>query len=206
MSVVGRLHERTVYGRRVRVLCEALSALLPPDARVLDVGCGDGRITRQVADVRPDLRISGIDVKVRRGTYVPVDAFDGTTIPYEDRAFDAVMMVDVLHHTDDPSVLLREAARVASGTVVLKDHTLQGRLAGPTLRFMDWFGNAPHGVALPYTYWTRDEWQRTFDALGLRVETWRDSLPLYPAPASWIFGRSLHFLARLTTPGRRAHP
>jgi len=186
-----------VYGRRVRVLSEALAAQLPRDARVLDVGCGDGLITRLVADARPDIRISGIDVMVRPDTHVPVEPFDGTTIPHDDQTFDAVMMVDVLHHTDDPSVLLREAARVAR-EVVLKDHTLQGWLAGPTLRFMDWIGNAPHGVVLPYNYWSREQWLRTFEALGLHVETWRGALPLYPAPASWIFGRSLHFVARLT--------
>ena len=55
------------------------------------------------------------------------------------------MFVDVLHHTDDPMVLLREAGRVASGFVLIKDHTQNGILAGRRLRFMDWVGNARHG-------------------------------------------------------------
>jgi ubiquinone/menaquinone biosynthesis C-methylase UbiE len=50
------------------------------------------------------------------------------------------MFVYVLHHTNDPEVLLREAQRVALKAVVLKDHTRNGLLAYTTLRFMDWVG------------------------------------------------------------------
>jgi hypothetical protein len=86
---------------------------------------------------------------------------------------------------------------VARRAVVLKDHTADGVLAGPTLRFMDRVGNARHGVSLPYTYWPRRRWLEAFDELGLAVEGWDKDLGLYPAPASWVFGRSLHFVARL---------
>ena len=46
------------------------------------------------------------------------------------------MFVDVLHLTDDPVLLLREAARVARNTIVIKDHTLDGFAAAATVRFM----------------------------------------------------------------------
>ena len=66
-----------------------------------------------------------------------------------------------------PTVLLREAARVARQGVVIKDHTRDGILAGPILRFMDFVGNAHHGVALPYNYWPRRCWIGAFEELGL---------------------------------------
>ena len=62
---------------------------------------------------RPDLEITGVDVLVRPKNHIPVQLFDGRQLPFPDQSFDAVMFVDVLHHTDDPSVLLREAKRVA---------------------------------------------------------------------------------------------
>jgi len=62
---------------------------------------------------------------------------------------------------------------------------------------MDWFGNAHHGVVLPYNYWSHDQWKTAFGALGLTVLEVNDSLGLYPAPASWLFERKLHFLAKL---------
>lgn len=42
-GIVGSLHQTLVFGRRVRVLSDQLAALIPPAARILDVGCGDGR-------------------------------------------------------------------------------------------------------------------------------------------------------------------
>ena len=197
MSPLARRHDRFVFQRRVRVLGTALADLLDDGARVLDIGCGDGFIDKQIGKARPDLTISGIDVLLRPDTHIPVELFDGTTIPYGDASVDVVMFVDVLHHTDDPEVLLREARRVARRAIVLKDHTRDGLLAGPTLRFMDWVGNAPHGVALPYNYWPERRWREAFERLGLSPATWRGALGLYPPPASWLFDRSLHFIARL---------
>jgi len=197
MNALGRLHGSLVFDRRTRVLAEHLAEILPPIARVLDVGCGDGTIGRLVGALRPDIAITGIDVMVRPTAHILVKQFDGKTIPYDDNSFDVVMFVDVLHHTDDPEILLREARRVACQSVVLKDHTRDGILAGPILRFMDWVGNAPHGVVLPYNYWPEQRWHQAFAQIGLRPQIWLAKLGLYPIPASWIFDRSLHFIARL---------
>jgi ubiquinone/menaquinone biosynthesis C-methylase UbiE len=174
-----------------------LSELLPHNASVLDVGCGDGLIAQQIMEKRGDLTVKGIDVMVRPQTHIPVEKFDGRKIPYADASFDAVMFVDVLHHTDDPFILLQEARRVSRQAVVIKDHIRQGFLAGQTLRFMDWVGNARHGVVLPYNYWTLQQWTDAFSKLGWRLVENRTRLGLYPPPASWVFERSLHFIARL---------
>ncbi len=195
--ILDRLHQRLVYSRRVRVLTDHLAELLPADAEVLDVGAGDGLIDRLILDRRGDLRIEGLDVLVRERTHVPVRSFDGRTIPAPDDSVDAMMFVDVLHHTPDPRVLLGEAARVARRAVVVKDHLLTGPLAGPTLRFMDWFGNARHGVRLPYNFWTPEQWNAAFAERNLTPEDWIERLRLYPRPADWLFGRRLHFLTRL---------
>ncbi len=193
-SAVGALHEKLVFNRRIGVLASHLAPLIPPKARVLDVGCGDGSIDRLILERRPDVSIEGLDVLVRPHTHIPVKPFDGSSIPYPDAAFDAVIFVDVLHHTVDPLVLLREARRVGK-IILIKDHFREGFLAGFTLRFMDWVGNAHHGVVLPYNYWTREQWAAGLESLGLRAVGANTSLSLYPAPATWLFDRELHFIA-----------
>ena len=198
MSVIARIHGDCVAGRRVQVLAAHLADLLPPGSSVLDVGCGDGSLAKLIGDRRPDVQMRGIDVLVRDQTAIPVEPFDGYHIPAADGAYDVVMFVDVLHHTDDPRVLLREARRVACRNILLKDHTRDGLLAGPTLRFMDGVGNARFGVALPYNYWSRAQWQLAFRELNVEAEVWQSRLGLYPAWANWWFGRSLHFIARTT--------
>ncbi len=200
MHLFERTHASYAYGRRVERLCDHLSSLLPQGATVLDVGCGDGRLSRLVQERRSDIALRGVDVLIRPDAEVPVERFDGTTIPQPDNSVDVVMFVDVLHHTDHPEPLLREAVRVARDCVVIKDHTRDGPLAGPTLRFMDRVGNARHGVVLPYNYWTRRRWLETIGGLGLTLSTWRQDLQLYPVWADWVFGRSLHFVARCDAP------
>jgi SAM-dependent methyltransferase len=151
-----------------------------------------------------DLSVSGIDVLLREESAIPVAKYDGQSIPHLDDSFDTVLLVDVLHHTDEPMGLLREALRVARRSVLIKDHCRDGFLAGPTLRFMDWVGNSAYGVHLPYNYWSKSEWDLAFAQLGAEVEHWQARLRLYPFPASLLFDRSLHFIARLTSnPGNR---
>lgn len=200
MSLISRIHGGFVYGRRVRVLSEILSRLIPRNAQILDVGCGDGLIDSLIMAGRPDLRIQGIDVLTRPNTYIPVEEFGGSRIPYEDAAFDVVMFVDVLHHTEDPMVLMREATRVARLAILIKDHDSLGWLARPTLRLMDWVGNARHGVSLPYNYWPKPRWLDVFRSLGLSVQVWQQKLGLYPWWAEVAFGRSLHFVSLLGKP------
>jgi hypothetical protein len=67
---------------------------------------------------------------------------------------------------------------------------------------MDWVANRRHGIALPYNYWPRARWYEAFDALGVRVTFWNTELGLYK-PAGLLFGRGLHFIARLEMPARR---
>ncbi len=197
MSFINRIHSEQVHHQRVRVLSDHLAELIPQNARVLDIGCGDGLLAYLIKQKRPDVEIKGIDILVRSQTHISVDEFDGQVIPYADANFDAVTFVDVLHHLEDPMILLREAVRVTREAILIKDHTCNGLFASPTLRFMDWVGNAHHNVALPYNYWSQRKWLEVFDSLDLMISVWRRELGLYARPANWIFGRSLHFVARL---------
>lgn len=197
-SFIDFIHRHLVSDRRITVLARQLAELLPPNASVLDVGCGPGTLTARVAAQRPDCTFRGIDVMVRPDSVIPVDLFDGQHIPLADASVDVVMFVDVLHHTEDPTILLSEARRVARKAVVLKDHCKDGMLANSTLRFMDWVGNARHGVVLPYLYWPEATWRDAFKTIGLEPEAWQPKLGLYPWPFSMMFDRKLHFVARLS--------
>ena len=193
-----RAHDKAVFKRRIGVLSRNIADFLPTNARVLDVGCGSGALAKAVMTLRPDLTFEGIDVLVRPGTDIPVKEYDGYNIPAPDDHYDIALFVDVLHHTDDPSRLVAEAKRVAKSGLVIKDHNRDGLFAKATLRFMDWIGNAAHGVRLPYNYLSSSEWRRLWADRGLKIDHTVDRLGLYPAPFTWLFDRKLHFIARLS--------
>jgi SAM-dependent methyltransferase len=198
-NTVRTLHSALVFPRRTRVLSEALREILPADASVLDVGTGDGTIAKMCMQVRSDIRIEGVDVHPRPNPQIPVTIFDGNTLPFRDASFDVVSFIDVLHHSADMVRLLLEAARVARAHVVIKDHFAETALDHSVLRLMDWVGNAPHGVTLPFNYISRPQWTTMFVQAGMEVDRMQTDLPLYPVPFHWVFGRGLHFLARLRT-------
>lgn len=195
--LIDHYHSSQVLSRRVNVLARHLAAVAPLGIAILDVGCGDGQVAKLLRDRRPDLEISGVDVLAREQTAIPVSLFDGHTLPLAAATKEAVMFVDVLHHTDDPLTLLREAVRVSRRWIIIKDHTRTGWAAGATLRFMDWVGNARYGVALPYNYWTATQWQAAWAELNLQPVRSVTALELYPWWANWIFGRQLHFVTLL---------
>jgi SAM-dependent methyltransferase len=101
-----------------------LRRALPLRARVLDVGCSDGRgsetLRRRMAfgvDIyRPAL--STAREARRRASVVQADV---RHLPYRDRAFDAVVALDVVEHFDKPDALrlLAELERVARSLVVV---------------------------------------------------------------------------------------
>jgi len=198
---LGKLHERFIRSRRARILNKKLARLLPEgESSLLDVGCGDGAVASLLMETRPHIQVTGIDILARDQAMIPVRLFDGRSIPFDSGAFDFSMLVDVLHHSEDPLHLLNEAIRVSRTGVLIKDHLLQGIFARQTLKFMDDTHNRRFGVSLPYHYWTPAEWESAFRVLGLENAFYENRLQLYPAWADWIFGRKLHFLGLFLKP------
>ncbi len=198
-----KIHEKHGRERRTRVLSGVLSGLIPQEATVLDVGCGDGYLAFCLMQNRSDIVIQGLDVLHRKKTYIPVKMYDGQHLPYADSSFDTIMFVDVLHHSRSIERLLNEAIRVTRKIIIIKDHLKNGLVAGPTLRMMDNIGNVRFNVELKYNYWPRKKWLRTVNAMGLVVCDWQEKLGIYPWPISLFFDRSLHFVTTLSVSNKK---
>lgn len=197
LSLLKAAHARLVFDRRARVLSEFLAAQIPAGSSVLDIGCGDGTIASLIAGQVPGLRIQGTEFAPRPTCRIDCVPFDGTHLPFPDASFDVCMFVDVLHHTHCIQELLAEASRVSRRLVLIKDHLSERPLDFQTLKIMDWVGNRPHGVVLPYNYQSRREWNDFFARAGLAVREWQDRVPVYSFPFSLAFGRGLHVIALL---------
>lgn len=74
---------------------------LPPNSKVLDIGCGNGKNMTY----RQDLQMFGLeysqsltDICIQRG--LNVIQGNALTLPFENESFDAIIMIAVIHHID----------------------------------------------------------------------------------------------------------
>ena len=103
---------------------------LPSLSRCLDVGCGMGETTRQLAGKLDNVvELIGVDqdsslIEVARSVPGPDGKItfqqgDATHLSFEDQTFDFVFARYLLHHLDQPQVVLAEMLRVCkSGGIV----------------------------------------------------------------------------------------
>jgi ubiquinone/menaquinone biosynthesis C-methylase UbiE len=107
---------------KTRKHTDVIRELLPPRGkRLLDVGCGDGALTRFLA--REGATATGIDIseptlaRARAAEQMPGADFAvgvGEKLPYPDRSVDAVIYMNALHHVPVQAIAaaVEEAARV----------------------------------------------------------------------------------------------
>jgi ubiquinone/menaquinone biosynthesis C-methylase UbiE len=92
--------------------------LLPPPGRLtLDVGCGEGRLARDLKGLGHNVRAFDASpslVEAARGADPALDVTqaDALALPLEDGASDLVVSFMVLMNVDDLEGVVREAARV----------------------------------------------------------------------------------------------
>lgn len=88
---------------------------IPHGARVLDVGCGAGRISYNVGIRRPDTRVTGLDVSEASLRLAAVQGHECSNVVYvqgtladlpEGQKFDSCLLFEVLEHVADPGALL----------------------------------------------------------------------------------------------------
>lgn len=105
-----------------------LLADVRPRGRLLEVGCGDGANLVHLARQGGAERLHGCELFPGRLAFardhVPglrAVVADAARLPYADRAFDVVLVRDVLHHVADRAAVLAEAWRVtaAGGTLAV---------------------------------------------------------------------------------------
>lgn len=198
LQLLGKTHRQLVHKRRVAVLAEQLASMVPEASTLLDVGCGDGTIAKLISQTVRGVEVTGAEYSPRADCAIPCTGFDGLHLPFPDKSFDGCMFVDVLHHTRDPLSVLHDATRVCRSFILIKDHIAENALEHWTLRLMDWVGNRPHGVVLPYAYLSRRQWKQLYRDAGLAELKLDRAIRLYSAPFSFLFGRNLHFIALLT--------
>lgn len=152
-------------------------SLLPPNAKVLDIGCHKGHTIRKFREVRPDLKFFTVDI-LDRASYLPQDVdfqrFDCTerNWPFENETFDAITAVHLLEHLRHDGELFNQLKRVLKhgGTCYAEVPGLR-RCFVPSFRFIseppmpiNFFDDPTH-----VTIYSMERLFRKFHDAGFRV-------------------------------------
>jgi 2-polyprenyl-6-hydroxyphenyl methylase/3-demethylubiquinone-9 3-methyltransferase len=128
---VGELYRR-IFVDMAKV-ADWMAERLPPNARVLDIGGGDGYVVELLLRRRPDIHVTMTDVAEKIGAFIqPAHRDRVTLLPATDAAslhgpFDAITLADVVHHVPAPmqseflAMVGAVANRCGAKTVLIKD-------------------------------------------------------------------------------------
>ncbi|MGW5655740.1 class I SAM-dependent methyltransferase [Streptomyces humi] len=131
-------HESVLRSHTWRTAANSAGYLLgslKPHMRILDIGCGPGTITADLAELVPDGQVTGVDrapdiLEQARATAaarglanVDFAVADVHALDYPDDTFCVVHAHQVLQHVGDPVQALREMRRVAKpgGLIAVRD-------------------------------------------------------------------------------------
>lgn len=167
--------------------------LLPVSQRVLDLGCGTGRMTRALAG---RTRLIGVDAanamlalahQANTAAFVQGDAF---ALPFEDASFDSIVALRLVFHFAQLDSLLREMQRVvAPGGVLVFDTYLWSPRAWFPLDQRRWGS----GV---FIHPARTVEQAT-NALGLQIRAWQPCFLFSPYLYRRLPLRAVQWLERI---------
>jgi ubiquinone/menaquinone biosynthesis C-methylase UbiE len=160
-------------------LVEFVDLLGRSEGAVLDLGCGDGRLTRHLrgrhivgADVsrvaleRARRRLEGSDIEL-------VEVTAGAVLPFPDGAFDLVLCAETIEHVVDTETFLGEAHRVlAPGGEIAVTTPAHGRRTGVSM-FMRGFARSFDPLSPHVRFFSRDSLRGLLEETGFDVTSIR---------------------------------
>lgn len=144
------------YSRYSEIFKKYSGALNIPDgARVLDIGCGTGALTKVFAD--SGFSVTGVDLArnmIRYGLNRGLDCHFGNALmglPFPDKSFDMVAFAYVAHGLDSKkrNRLFLESARLSRKIVLIHDYGVERSFGTNLIEFLeggDYFNFIRYGI------------------------------------------------------------
>ena len=93
--------------------------------------------------------------------------YNGRKMPFGKAAYDTALLLTVLHYTDDPEAVLREAGRIANRVVIIENVYVRREMEWLTRAFCSLMNF--EFIDHPHNNRTHAEWLETFEKMGLKL-------------------------------------
>lgn len=156
-----------------------LRSFYPKDAKILDVGCGGGFLSNELArqgfavtgvDLSPEsLRVAAAYDSTKTVKYQVADAYK---LPFADESFEAVTAMDFLEHVENPQVVIKEFNRVLKPGGLFFFHTFNRNPIAwfVVIKLLEWFiKNTPKNMHVLHLFIRPKELTQYCEGVGMKV-------------------------------------
>src|SRR4030042_6446792 len=152
---------------RSEVVVSRVFPYIKQSKKIIDIGSGTGDVAFLLSSKGKD--VTPVDVADFHGPrLVKTTIYDGKTLPFQNNTFDTALLLMVLHHTLNPEMVFKEAARVAREVVIIETS-----YTGPINRFFTVISDAIGNLRLDAfwnSYKTDKDWKILFEKHGFRIK------------------------------------
>ena len=156
------------YQRAAQRMCLDCQDFIQKGSKILDLGCGSG-IAGKSFQKFFQAEVIGADVQDNRIYPIPFELIDGKKLPFPEKSFDVVLISYVLHHSEDPTLLLKEAKRVTRDKIVIYEDLPEGFLSRIICKI--------HGISFDKIFRNQsqtsfelgEEWEKIFREIRLNT-------------------------------------
>jgi SAM-dependent methyltransferase len=190
-----------VMERRSTPLIEMVRDWLPREGPVLDLGSGTGHLSAQL-ERELGLPVITADVSDMHVVGRPPVLIEDGPLPFEKEMFSAALLFFMLAYPRDPAAVLRDAARVTRGPIILVQSLYSGNFGYAWHRVREFFwtivafrvskliGYVPPGATFTMStrrFYTSLALEQEVRRAGLRIRSRRER-PVLPGHALVVAG------------------
>ncbi len=151
---------------RSKLFIKGCNNLIGPNDKVLDVGSGNGVMAWEFkkkigCDIICTDILNYIQVKL---PFIKMN--DPCKLPFQDNEFDLVMLIDMLHHTDDSTqkMLITESKRIGKSILIFETRpTLKAMILDHILNFIH-----EKNMNIPLNFKNEFYWKKILDGVGFK--------------------------------------
>ena len=162
-----------LHRKKAEYLFNLIGDYLNKKGKIMDLGCGSGVFTKRLLD--EGFEVTPVDVVSKlKVEGVSEIIYDGKHLPFQNKSFDQVLLVTVLHHVPHYRELLAEVARVSKEIVIVEDVYENGwdkfwiRFWDSVLN-LEFFGH-------PHNNRSDKEWRQIFEEMGFVLKGSKDGV------------------------------